>query len=71
MEEKQKKRQELSKPILDDFFTWVNTTLNTKIIVNNKLKDALVYARNQEKELSEFLNDGRIPIDNSRSRKSN
>ena len=68
--EKQKKRQEESKPIVDEFFEWVNTTLNTKIVVNNKLKKALVYAQNQEKELSEFLNDGRIPLSNNIAERS-
>lgn len=63
--EKLKKRQELSKGILDEFFAWVNATLNTKIVVNNKLKKALVYVQNQQGELSEFLNDGRIPLSNS------
>lgn len=65
VQEKKDKREELSKPVLKEFFTWVNTTLNTKIVVNNKLKKSLVYAQNQQKELSEFLNDGRIPLSNS------
>ena len=65
VQEKKDKREELSKSILKEFFTWVNTTLNTKIVVNNKLKKSLVYAQNQQKELSEFLNDGRIPLSNS------
>ena len=65
VEEKYKKRQEDSKPIIEDFFKWVNTTLSTKIVVNNKLKKALVYVQNQEKELCEFLNDGRIPLSNN------
>ena len=69
-EKKQKERQERSKPIVDEFFSWVNTTLNTKIVVNNKLKKALVYAQNQEKELSEFINDGRIPLSNSIAERS-
>ncbi len=64
-EEKKKVRQEKSKQILDAFFAWVNETLENKIIVNKKLKEALTYASNQQKELSEFINDGRIPIDNS------
>ena len=68
--EKQKERQKRSKPIVDEFFAWVNTTLNTKIVVNNKLKKALVYAQNQEKELSEFLNDGRIPLSNNMAERS-
>ena len=69
-EERQSKRQEKSKPIVDEFFAWVNETLNTKIVVNNKLKKALVYAQNQEKELSEFLKDGRIPLSNNIAERS-
>lgn len=65
LEEKKNKRQELSKPVLEAFFEWVNSTLNNKIIVNDKLKKALVYSRNQQKELSEFLNNGLIPISNN------
>lgn len=64
-QERIKERQNKAKPVLDDFFRWVNETLNTKIIVNDKLKKALVYAQNQQKELSEFLNDGRIPLSNN------
>ncbi len=70
VEEKKKRRQEVSKPIVDAFFEWVNTTTNTKIVVNDKLKKALVYAQNQQKELSEFLNDGRIPLSNNLAERS-
>ena len=65
VDEKIKVRQEKSKPVLENFFEWVNSTLTQKVVVNNKLKTALVYASNQRKELSEFLNDGRIPLTNS------
>lgn len=65
VEEKVKKRQEKSKPILEEFFVWVKETLDNKVVVNKKLKEALTYARNQQKELSEFINDGRIPLTNS------
>lgn len=60
-----KVRQEKSKPVLDAFFAWVNTTLEEKIIVNEKLRKALIYAKNQKEELSKFLEDGRIPLSNS------
>jgi len=70
VEEKQKKRQEISKPIVDAFFEWVSTTLNAKVVVNNKLKKALVYAKNQEKELCVFLSDGRIPLSNNLAERS-
>lgn len=62
---KQKERNKLSKPIVDEFFKWISKTLKEKIIVNKKLKKALIYAQNQRKELSEFLNDGNIPLSNS------
>ena len=65
LEEKLKKRNELSKPILQELFNWVDTTMAEKIIVNNKLKKAFTYIQNQKKELREFLNDGRIPLSNS------
>ena len=65
MDEKVKVRQEKSKPVLDEFFAWVNKTLTQKAIANDKLKKALTYASNQQKELSEFLNNGRIPLTNS------
>ena len=61
---KEEERQKQSKPIVDKFFEWVNLT-SKKLIVNNKLKKALTYATNQQKELSEFLNDGRIPLSNN------
>ena len=65
LEEKLQKRKELSKPILEEFLNWVDTIMSEKIIVNNKLKKALTYMQNQRKELSEFLNDARIPLSNS------
>lgn len=63
--EKKERRQKDSKQILEDFFDWVNLTLNEKIVINAKLKKALTYTLNQKKELSEFLNDGRIPLTNN------
>ena len=65
VEEKTIARQEKSKPILEEFYKWVKSTMSEKIIINKKLSKALTYASNQEKELSEFLNDGRIPLTNS------
>ena len=65
MPEKLKIRNEKSKPVLEKFFNWVNSTLTEKIVLNKKLKEALTYASNQQKELSEFLNDANIPLTNS------
>ena len=41
-----------------------------KYITNKKLKDALVYVTNQRDNLSKFVNDGKIPIDNSRAERA-
>lgn len=65
VDEKVKIREKESKPIVDKFLNWVNSTMSEKIIVNKKLQKALTYASNQQKELSEFLKDGRIPLTNS------
>ena len=70
VEEKVKKRQEKSEPILKEFYEWVQKILDEKVIINKKLKEALTYALNQRKELSEFLNDGRIPLTNSLAERS-
>ena len=63
--EKKEKRQILSKPIIEEFYNWVNSVMDSKIILNKKLEKALTYVTNQRKELTEFLNDGRIPISNN------
>lgn len=63
--EKLKVRQTESKPIVEKFFNWVNSTMSEKIVLNKKLKNALTYVSNQQKELSEFLKDGKIPLTNS------
>lgn len=57
-------RQEKTAPILEKFYEWVYLT-NQKQTTNKKLKKALTYVINQKKELSEFINDARIPMTNS------
>ena len=57
--------QEKMTPVLEKFYEKVYL-LNQKTIVNKKLKEAVTYAISQDKELREFLNDGRIPLTNSK-----
>jgi len=57
-------RLKLSKPILDEYFAWVET-LNP--LSSSKLGEAVTYARNQRAPLSSFLLDGRIEISNNRA----
>lgn len=61
---KLKIRKEKSKPIADEFFEWVENC-SKKEIVNDNLKKAITYAKNQKKELLRFLEDGNVPLSNS------
>lgn len=58
-------RKEKISPILKKFYEWVYSA-SEKYIVNKKLKEALGYVVNQKEELSQFLNNGRIPLTNSK-----
>jgi hypothetical protein len=68
-DEKLKVRNEKSEPILKKFYEWVYS-MSQKYITNQKLKKALTYATNQKEELSKFLEDGRIPLTNSKAERA-
>jgi len=57
------------RPLLDDFFDWVKQARSVADGRNLATK-ALDYAFNQEKELRRVLDDGRLPLDNTRSERS-
>jgi len=63
-EEKKKKRQERSKPILDEFFSWLETV---NPLGGTALSRAVQYAKNEKKYLYRFLEEANIPIDNNRA----
>jgi len=63
--EKVLKRNELSKPIVNDFFDWVSRTKNETVVTNNKLLKALTYAINQQGGLMLFLEHGHAPLSNN------
>lgn len=65
IKQKYELRKEKVMPVLEKFYEKVYL-LNQKTIVNKKLREAVTYAINQEKELKEFLKDGRIPLTNSK-----
>lgn len=52
----------MAKPILDEFLAWGSTRNAAK---KSKLGEALTYLNNNGKELSEYLNDGRLEISNN------
>lgn len=63
-EERHTKRQELSRKVLDEFWSWVETT-SQQPTTNEKLQEALTYSKNQKEYLGNFLLDGRIPCSNN------
>ncbi|MEG0108806.1 MAG: transposase [Lachnospiraceae bacterium] len=69
--ERLQKRQEIIKPLVEDFFAWVIQQI-AECSVPPKCKTAqgLNYILNQEPQLRVFLNDGDVPIDNSASERS-
>ncbi|MBP5168533.1 MAG: IS66 family transposase [Oscillospiraceae bacterium] len=66
-EERRLKRQELAKPILDEFLAWGSTRNASS---KSKLGEALTYLHNNGNELSEYLNDGRLEISNNIAERS-
>ena len=63
-QERLEKRKELSQPILEAFWSWVEET-SEKYTANESLKKAPQYSRNQKKYLNTFMEDGRLPISNN------
>jgi transposase len=66
-EERFQKRQELSKPIFEEFYKWV-ATINPP--PKTGFHAALVYMRNQREYLERYLEDGRLEISNNRAERS-
>ncbi len=63
-EKRQNERQKLSKPVLEPYFEWLDSV---DPLGGTRLREAVVYSRNQRKPLSAFLLDGRIEISNNRA----
>ena len=67
VEERLKKRQELSKPVFDEFYKWL-TAINPP--EKTVLRTAVVYMYNQREYLARYLEDGRLEISNNRAERS-
>ena len=63
-DQKKDERQKRSKPILDEFFAFIESAYASP---KSKLGAALRYALNEKVYLYRFLEDGRIPISNNRA----
>jgi len=66
-DERFQKRQELSRPVFDDFYKWVDSFDPPQ---KTGLRTAIVYVRNQREYLGRFLEDGRLEISNNRAERS-
>jgi hypothetical protein len=63
-EQRHSKHQELSRKVLDEFWSWVEIT-SKQPTTNEKLKEAFTYSKNQKEYLENYLLDGRIPCSNN------
>jgi transposase len=66
-EERYAKRQELSKPLIDELFMWLKPHQN---MAKTPIGAAARYAFNQRKYLENYLLDGRLEISNNRAERS-
>lgn len=64
IEERQIRRQKEVLPLVEAYFAWVHEQ-DPATILSEKTRDGLKYSLNQEKYLKVFLEDGKVPIDNS------
>lgn len=73
-EERYQQRLEQSKPILDEFFAWIEKMSDPQnaegVLPNSTLGKAVTYARNQKEKLLQFLKDGRLELSNNRGERS-
>lgn len=61
------KRQELSKPLIEEFYGWIG---NLSVIPKSALGAAKEYMLNQRKYLEIYLEDGRLEMSNNRAERS-
>ena len=66
-EDRLAKRKEVVRPIVDEYFDFVNGIDTSDPLISNRLLDAVNYSKNQKDFLLMFLEDGNIPIDNGAS----
>ena len=66
-QERFQKRQELSRPVLDEFYRWI---YGVNPPPKTGLSTAVVYARNQREYLERYLEDGLLEISNNRAERS-
>jgi transposase len=68
-EERLAARNERSRPIVEDFKTWLDKE-SKLVLPKSKVGEAITYCRNQWQKLIRFLDDGRLEIDNNSAERS-
>ena len=63
-EERLSRRQAEVKPIVDEFYQFIESLDISDPAMSDKMKDAVSYSLNQKEMVCRFLEDGRIPCDN-------
>ena len=63
-EERLERRIKEVKPLVDQFYSFINSLDMADPLLSDKLKDAVSYSLNHKESLCRFLEDGRIPCDN-------
>lgn len=63
-EERKEQRLKLEKPILEAFWSWVDSNINV-VLPKSKIGQALQYVKNQQSGLMAYLEDGNCDISNN------
>ncbi len=69
-EKRHKQRQISVKPIVDEYFNYIESLDENDPQYTDKFRDSIRYSKNQESKLRKFLEDGNIPIDNGACERS-
>ncbi|MCD8300670.1 MAG: IS66 family transposase [Clostridiales bacterium] len=63
-EERRTRREEEVRPLVEDYFQYIESLDTGDPLMSERLKDAVNYSKNQKEYLCRFLSDGHIPCDN-------
>jgi transposase len=66
-EERLKERERLSKPLVEEFYTWIGLL---RVLPKTLMGKAVYYAASQREYLERYLLDGRLEISNNRAENS-
>jgi transposase len=69
-QERHRRRQLALRPLLDDFFAWVEPQITKLAATRGLLASAFGYAIRQKHALRRFLDDGRLPMTNNASERA-